>query len=119
MRGGIGSMQPTSVNRLDDIRAASTHVGKVGRSDPALTRAPLRPPKAAAIAGLIFAIILTTILSILRVSIAADVAEPGAWLIDRARVVHLAMGLVPFAGIALLWFIGVLRDRLGEREDRF
>jgi hypothetical protein len=27
--------------------------------------------------------------------------------------------MVPFAGIAFLWFIGVLRDRLGEREDRF
>jgi hypothetical protein len=26
---------------------------------------------------------------------------------------------VPFAGIAFLWFIGVLRDRLGEFEDRF
>jgi hypothetical protein len=26
---------------------------------------------------------------------------------------------VPFAGIAFLWFIGVLRDRLGELEDRF
>jgi lauroyl/myristoyl acyltransferase len=29
------------------------------------------------------------------------------------------MNLVPFAGIAFLWFIGVLRDRLGEFEDRF
>jgi hypothetical protein len=27
--------------------------------------------------------------------------------------------LVPFAGIAFLWFIGVVRDRIGEREDRF
>ena len=26
---------------------------------------------------------------------------------------------MPFAGIAFLWFIGVLRDRLGESEDRF
>jgi hypothetical protein len=26
---------------------------------------------------------------------------------------------VPFAGIAFLWFIGVVRDRIGEREDRF
>jgi len=26
---------------------------------------------------------------------------------------------LPFAGIAFLWFIGVLRDRLGELEDRF
>jgi hypothetical protein len=23
------------------------------------------------------------------------------------------------AGVAFLWFIGVLRDRLGQREDRF
>jgi uncharacterized BrkB/YihY/UPF0761 family membrane protein len=29
------------------------------------------------------------------------------------------MNLVPFAGVAFLWFVGVLRDRLGAREDRF
>src|SRR5262245_55625575 len=29
------------------------------------------------------------------------------------------MNLVPFAGIAFLWFVGVLRDRLGAREDQF
>jgi hypothetical protein len=33
--------------------------------------------------------------------------------------VAVALNLVPFAGIAFLWFIGVLRDRIGEREDRF
>ena len=27
--------------------------------------------------------------------------------------------LLPFAGIAFLWFIAVVRDRLGELEDRF
>ena len=27
--------------------------------------------------------------------------------------------LLPVAGIAFLWFIGVLRDRLGAKEDRF
>jgi hypothetical protein len=26
---------------------------------------------------------------------------------------------VPFAGIAFLWFTGVIRDRLGDHEDRF
>ena len=31
----------------------------------------------------------------------------------------LALNLMPFAGIAFLWFIGVLRDRLGQQEDRF
>jgi hypothetical protein len=33
--------------------------------------------------------------------------------------VAIALNLVPFAGIAFLWFVGVLRDRIGEREDRF
>jgi MFS family permease len=37
----------------------------------------------------------------------------------RRAGVAIALNLVPFAGIAFLWFIGVLRDRIGEREDRF
>ena len=41
------------------------------------------------------------------------------WLKTSSNTVALALHLVPFAGIAFLWFIGVLRDRLGEREDRF
>ena len=31
----------------------------------------------------------------------------------------LALGLLPFAGIAFLRFIGVVRDRLGPLEDQF
>jgi hypothetical protein len=31
----------------------------------------------------------------------------------------LALNLLPFAGLAFLWFIGVVRDRIGEGEDRF
>ena len=38
---------------------------------------------------------------------------------DELDTVALGLNLVPFAGIAFLWFIGVLRDRLGEFEDRF
>src|ERR1700756_4466862 len=34
-------------------------------------------------------------------------------------MVRLAIQLVPFAGIAFLWFIGVLRNRLGALEDQF
>ena len=30
----------------------------------------------------------------------------------------LALNLLPFAGIAFLWFIGVVRDRIGPAEDR-
>jgi MFS family permease len=58
---------------------------------------------------------------LLRVSVPAHPAVPGAWLTDSRRraAVAIALNLIPFAGIAFLWFIGVLRDRIGEREDRF
>ena len=43
----------------------------------------------------------------------------GQWLAGNMRPVDLALNLLPFAGIAFLWFMGVVRDRLGEHEDRF
>ena len=29
------------------------------------------------------------------------------------------MSLIPFAGISFLWFMGVVRDRMGRQEDQF
>jgi hypothetical protein len=84
-----------------------------------LTSARLRAPRAAAIAGILFSILLITSFVLLRRAVPADPLEAGAWLNTRSYLVALALNLVPFAGIAFLWFIGVLRDRLGEREDRF
>ena len=85
----------------------------------ALTRAQLKTPKAAAIAGIIFSLLMITIFWLLRRSIPADPLEPGAWLAGNSKAAALALNLVPFAGIAYLWFIGVLRDRLDRQEDRF
>lgn len=84
-----------------------------------LTHAHLKTPKAAAIAGIAFSLLLLSILWLLRTSVPADPLEPGAWLATDTRAVTVALNLVPFAGVAFLWFIGVLRDRLGELEDRF
>jgi len=84
-----------------------------------LTRDHLKTPKAAAIAGIAFSLLMITIFSLLRGSIPADPLDPGAWLAVDSKTVALALNLVPFAGIAFLWFIGVLRDRLGQQEDRF
>jgi hypothetical protein len=81
--------------------------------------ARLRAPRAAAVAGILFSILLTLSFLLLRRSVPADPLDAGAWLQTRSDIVALALNLVPFAGIAFLWFIGVLRDRLGEREDRF
>jgi hypothetical protein len=84
-----------------------------------LTHAQLKTPKAAAIAGIVFSLLLLLILWLLRTSIPADPLEPGAWLATDTRSVAVALNLVPFAGVAFLWFIGVLRDRLAQLEDRF
>jgi hypothetical protein len=84
-----------------------------------LTRAHLKTPKAAAIAGIVFSTLLITLLWLLRRYIPTDPLDTGAWLATKSRTVALALNLVPFAGIAFLWFIGVLRDRLGQQEDRF
>ena len=88
---------------------------------PLRAGSPLRTPRAAAVAGIIFSVLLITALVLLRVSVPAHPAVPGAWLTDSRRraTVAIALNLIPFAGIAFLWFVGVVRDRIGEREDRF
>jgi hypothetical protein len=64
-------------------------------------------------------LLLLAVFWLLRTSIPANPQEPGSWLQGSSRSVALALNLMPFAGIAFLWFIGVLRDRLGQLEDRF
>jgi len=56
---------------------------------------------------------------LLHVSVPATPADAGTWLSGSERSIRLALDLLPFAGIAFLWFIGVLRDRIGTQEDRF
>src|SRR6516162_9876411 len=84
-----------------------------------LTRTNLRTPRAAAIAGILFSVLAVAAFWLLWTSVPADPYEPGSWLGTSAGSVALCLNLVPFAGIAFLWFIGVLRDQLGQREDRF
>ena len=79
----------------------------------------LKAPRAGAIAGIVFSILLIISLVLLRVSVPAIPGDSGTWLSDSEKSIRLALGLLPFAGIAFLWFIGVLRDRMGALEDRF
>lgn len=83
-------------------------------------RTRLRTPRAAAVAGILFSLLFGGSTTLLRASIPYDPTDAGAWLADPARraAVSVALHLVPFAGIAFLWFMGVVRDRVGEREDR-
>jgi hypothetical protein len=86
-----------------------------------LTRKGLRTPRAAAAAGILFSLLLAAALVLLIVSVPSRQGDEGVWLTHPHRrfAVSLALNLVPFAGIAFLWFIGVVRDRIGDQEDRF
>jgi len=81
--------------------------------------AQLKAPRAGAIAGILFSILLIISVVLLRLSVPDSPRDPGTWLSQSAQSVRLALNLLPFAGIAFLWFIGVLRDRMGAHEDRF
>ncbi len=83
-----------------------------------LTRRRLKTPRAAAIAGIIFAILLATGQTLIRLSIPTDPSDTGAALAGQANTIAFALSLFPFAGIAFLWFMGVVRDRLAELEDQ-
>ena len=84
-----------------------------------LSRSRLTTPRAAAIAGILFSLLYLTIMIMIRTSVPEQPKDLGAWLSTSLRTVTLALNLLPFAGIAFLWFIGVVRDRLGQHEDRF
>lgn len=78
-------------------------------------------PRRIAISGILFSVLYIISLTLIRLSVPADPADPGNWLADPGfRVgVRLALNLVPFTGIAFLWFMAVLRNQIGAHEDRF
>ncbi len=85
----------------------------------AATRETLKTPRAAGVAGILFAVLYSSSIVLVRLSVPPDLADHGVWLRERAGSVALALSLVPFAGIAFLWFMGVVRDRIGLLEGQF
>ena len=76
-------------------------------------------PRAAAIAGILFSLLFTACLVLLRTAIPTDPYSGTDWIEQGTQRITIALELIPFAGIAFLWFIGVIRDRLGRYEDQF
>ena len=75
-----------------------------------------------AISVVFFPALYIASLVLIRLAVPADPTEPGAWLVDSEDFrnwVRLALNLVPFTGIDVLWFMEVLRNRVGLLEDRF
>jgi len=83
-----------------------------------LTRRALKTPRSAAIAGIIFAVLYGASMVLLNISLSHEPAAGLARTVTDPRTVALALNLIPYAGIAFLWFIGVIRDLLSESEDR-
>src|SRR5678816_1496440 len=77
-----------------------------------------RSRRSAAIAGIIFAVLLLAGLTMIRIALSESSLQVLQSNVQRQSLIRLSLQLVPFAGIAFLWFIGVIREQLGEVEDR-
>ncbi|WP_141364723.1 hypothetical protein [Streptomyces sp. 6-11-2] len=83
---------------------------------------PLRTPRAAGLAGVLFALLLAAVIVLIRLGIpegAEAIAFRGSTDSARHDAVRAALALVPFAGIFFLWFTGVVRAHVGDAEDKF
>ncbi|MFD7136357.1 hypothetical protein [Streptomyces sp. NPDC059894] len=80
----------------------------------------LGTPRAVGIAGVVFAVLMATAIVLVRIALPAgaggDDIAVGA---GQRNAVRTALALLPFAGIAFLWFMGALREQAGAGEDRF
>ena len=80
---------------------------------------PQALPRAAASAGLLFSMLMLISLGIFRAAVPAVPEEQSIVNAPFGHALTLSLHLVPFAGVAFLWFIGVLRHRMGTSEDQF
>lgn len=88
-------------------------------SDESTPRRPLNSPRAAAVAGVLFALLFAASLILMRSSLPQEVTADSDWLDeDAATRITVGLALIPFSGIAFLWFMGVIRDRFKESEDQ-
>ncbi|MET9121576.1 MULTISPECIES: hypothetical protein [unclassified Streptomyces] len=79
----------------------------------------LRTPRAAGMAGAVFAVLLATAIVLVRISVPTG-NPPGARIDpDKRWAVQAALEILPFAGIFFLWFMGAVRAHVAEGEDRF
>ncbi|HYJ50124.1 MAG TPA: hypothetical protein VEX12_09420 [Microbacterium sp.] len=90
----------------------------MSESSPPVRR-PLNSPRAAALAGVLFAVLFTTSLALMRTALPETLTSDTQWLDGGSTArISIGLGLVPFAGIAFLWFMGVVRDRFKDSEDQ-
>lgn len=82
---------------------------------------PPEAPRGVAFSGIVFSVLYFISLVFIRLAVPADPTDPGVWLADPSLRdgIGIALNLIPFTGIAFLWFMATLRNRIGLLEDRF
>ena len=79
----------------------------------------LSTPRAAAVAGVLFALLFGAALILIRTSLPEHPEIGTSWIESGRGKIHVAALLMPIAGVMFLWFIGVVRDGFGRYEDKF
>ena len=79
----------------------------------------LTTPRAAAVAGVLFSLLFGTALVLIRLALPEGEQAGAQWLQTGSTNLKIAATIMPFAAIAFLWFMGVVRDGLGRYEDKF
>jgi hypothetical protein len=69
----------------------------------------LTTPRAAAAAGILFALLFGATIILVRVKMPEGVGDSAEWLDSQGNSISTATKLMPFAGIAFLWLIGSSR----------
>jgi len=106
--------------RVDHLHlmASACHDGTVTHPVDRHIRS-LATPRAAAFAGVLFALLFGAVLVLIRTALPAGGELGSQWVAGSSERLRLAIVLMPFTGIAFLWFIGVIRDGFGSLEDKF
>lgn len=98
----------------------TTSPGELGAAAARISAVGSRLTTAAGLAGIAFAVLFTVSFALLRVGIPPAEGQAFAtwWEANRDRV---AVGtyLIPFTGIAFLWFVAAVRERIGRGEGLF
>jgi len=76
-------------------------------------------PIAGAIAGILFSVLFGVSMILMFTTMTSLAQDTGAWMETGASQYRLALSLIPYSGLAFLWFIAVSRQRLGTLEDQF
>jgi hypothetical protein len=104
------------VERASDSRSTRTTSSKLD-----FDRSRWRTPRSAAYAGIVFSVLVFASLVAVFFAVPRTPADSADLLTTspKRKLLLIGLSLIPFAAVAFLWFVGVIRDRIGDREDKF